>query len=626
MRLFLRAARLAVCAGVVATAAMPACFNAGNGTPPPMATFYYPTGLAVSTGGNVLYAINSDFDLQWNGGTLQSYNLFQIRHDAASLIQTNVKGLPAPGGITQLFIQQPYEYVPGACPGSPPPPTNDLSGIGVPLGEACAPPVDSTKYVQDSAIVGAFATDLQLSAYPYGPQTSTQLPLGTRLFAPVAGNATVTWADVAADDPNSIPPGPLTPSEQSNPLSQPPTFAPFQIDCGTRVDSRCSDTNETGNNPVSLGNTRNATLPGEPFGLAQSQDATALVVTSETSTETSLLTSGMPTETAFYPQPTMQFVLPNMPNGGVGVTAVPHDPLAGQPLCELVGDQAGCVRQAFLQTSRQSAELDLLRYYDDDGSCLPATCVPTGVTTGAAVYRPFLEKERAYTITSNGSGTDFRGAAIDISNRLQCKATATNSAELQACAQLSARLFIASRTPPSIVVGKVGFVADDGTFDPDQVTIIGNVSVAVGASRLYLAPIAVTSEIDDKPHYQMMLFVVCFDSNEIWVYNVEDLDSPTTAIPYDVIVTGTGPYAMAFDPFSIEDAATGAVVPIDPRQPASLGLTRYRFAYVASFTHSYVQLIDLLQPKAGDESLNTFGSVVYTLGKPVPPKGSGQGQ
>ena len=70
--------------------------TAGGGTAPPTNSFYFPTGLAVSKGGNVLYAINSDFDLQWNGGTLQSYDLFQIRQDTAALIQANLSGSNTP--------------------------------------------------------------------------------------------------------------------------------------------------------------------------------------------------------------------------------------------------------------------------------------------------------------------------------------------------------------------------------------------------------------------------------------------------------------------------------------------------------------------------------------------------
>ena len=69
-------------------------------------------------------------------------------------------------------------------------------------------------------------------------------------------------------------------------------------------------------------------------------------------------------------------------------------------------------------------------------------------------------------------------------------------------------------------------------------------------------------------------------------------------------------------PFSLQDVATNAAVPADPR--SSTGLLQYRFAYVASFTQSYVQMIDLDQTATGGE---TFEHIVYTLGKPTPPKG-----
>jgi len=41
-----------------------ACYQSGDGVAPPPNSFYFPVGLAVSRGGNVLYAANSDFDLQ----------------------------------------------------------------------------------------------------------------------------------------------------------------------------------------------------------------------------------------------------------------------------------------------------------------------------------------------------------------------------------------------------------------------------------------------------------------------------------------------------------------------------------------------------------------------------------
>src|SRR5580698_10284476 len=116
-------------AGALASVA-PACYSGGGGTAPPTNSFYYPVGLAVSRGGNVLYAANSDFDLQWNGGTLQSYDLHQIRRDSVLTIAD-------PTNPNIPYISRPAA---GACPTQQP--TNQTEGNPVPIlrGQACAPP------------------------------------------------------------------------------------------------------------------------------------------------------------------------------------------------------------------------------------------------------------------------------------------------------------------------------------------------------------------------------------------------------------------------------------------------------------------------------------------------------
>jgi hypothetical protein len=53
-------------------------------------------------------------------------------------------------------------------------------------------------------------------------------------------------------------------------------------------------------------------------------------------------------------------------------------------------------------------------------------------------------------------------------------------------------------------------------------------------------------------------------------------------------------------------------------------LRTYRYAYVASFTQSYLQVIDLdnePQPDSGLAGSSTFESIVFTVGNPTPPKG-----
>src|SRR5690242_5729950 len=97
MRLHSRAGQGLLGAALVG-ALMPACYSAGSGGGPPPDGFYFPVGLAVARDGDlhdatapmVLYVVNSDFDLQFNGGTLQSYDLRRLRRDAAQLVTTNL--------------------------------------------------------------------------------------------------------------------------------------------------------------------------------------------------------------------------------------------------------------------------------------------------------------------------------------------------------------------------------------------------------------------------------------------------------------------------------------------------------------------------------------------------------
>jgi hypothetical protein len=256
------------------------------------------------------------------------------------------------------------------------------------------------------------------------------------------------------------------------------------------------------------------------------------------------------------------------------------------------------------------------------------------------------------------------------------------SAEFLKCGQLPARVFIGSRSPPSVIYGEIGgaSLASDGTVDPDQLRLLSSVPVGdqQGVSRLYLAPI-----VDSKGHYALKLFVVLFDASTVWVFDPETIANlRQSATPEAVLTTGPGPFAMAFDPFCtglvdtsgnllptpldpaapkndclrygplsdvavsevaemlIEqgslDPAKAYLVPSDPPPSAghtagvSLGLRAYRFGYLATFTNSYLQVIDLddalLLPHGAPAlpmpTQDTFESIVFTLGKPTPPLGS----
>ena len=582
-----------------------ACYSAGNGVAPPPNDFYFPVGLAVSRGGTVLYAANSDFDLQWNGGTLQAYDLHQIRRDAVATIAD-------PTNPNVPYVQRP---APGACPSQPP--TSQVEGDPTPTlrGQTCAPPVSSESYVRDSAVIGAFATDLQLS------------PGGSRVFVPVRGDASLTWANVGVDDPNTAPPPGATKS----------TYAPFALDCGTRdSDNRCDAAHHAGQNPYEPGNTRNLTMPGEPFGMAFSDDGTAIAITHQSTQETSLFATGLteiaptatndpnastlpPTEAPNPVNPSLQFVLEGVALGGNGIASIPHDPDAF-PACVL-GTDPTCLtppRPAFLQTSRASAEMDLLRYYTDEGGGVaPPSATPS------SIHRPFLIEENKFDLTVNSLGTDSRGIVIDPTPRIQCKiavapaggsrTAADVASDLETCARLPARVFFVNRAPDTLVVGEIGetSVQGDGTYDPDKLVIYKNIPISPGGSRLYLAPIVAADG-----RYSLRLFIVCFDSALVYVLDPDTMQMENVIRVGDV--GGVGPFAMAFDPFTLEDVARRLPVQQDPRDP-DLDLKRYRFAYLASFTQSFVQVLDLDGSRT-DKS--TFEQVVFNLGVPTAPKGS----
>ncbi len=583
-------------AGIVA-----ACYQAGSGSAPPGKILYFPVGVDVSKGGNVLYVANSDFDLQYNGGTIQSYDLNHIRRDVLLAIAN-----PADPNLPLMRpAQAPGQPGDNPCtnpdgtPALPPVYRTDGTGERQPLGETCAPPVDSTKYVKATVTIGAFATDLQVQrceALPaagvdtrFDRETSCDFA-GQRLFVPVRGDASVTWVGLTVDDPSVAP---AADGSDGKPASE------FSLDCGAETNNgHCNGLHSAGNSGTEPANTRNVTMPGEPFGMAQSQDGQALVITHQTDTKASLFTTGGRNE-----NPAIEYVLDGLPIGGNGVVAIPHDRALA-----CVDDTCKSPRPAFLWTTRASPEVHRLRYYSDDGT----TATPT-------LARPFLLDEAKFPVAASSAGTDSRGMVIDRSPRLACKAKVRATvkpadesnpafvAQMQACARTPARIFIANRSPAALLVGELGGAADDGSYDADRFTLFGNVPLSSGPSKVYLAPV-----VDQDGNYALRVFIVCFDSATLFIY---DPDAQRMEASFRV---APGPFAMAFDPFDMEDVASRTKVPVDPRH-LTTGLLRYRFAYLASFTESFIQVIDLDNSRTDK---TTFELPVFTLGAPTLPKGT----
>jgi len=580
--------------GLTGLASAPACYNTGDGTPPPADQFYFPVGLSVSHGGTVLYAVNSDFDLQYNAGTIQSFDLRLMRQHVLLAIANPAD--PA------LPLVRPAS---GSCPSDPALTKTGGSTNRQPLGETCAPPVDPRAYIRDSTLIGAFATTMLLSRLP-GDMTvqatkttadDPALPIGNssndRLFMPVRGSATLTWASITRDDFASAP----TPTDTKA------TYAPFQIRCGQSATGRCDRFHAVGEDTAEEGNTRGITMPGEPFAAAQSEDGTSIVITHQTNNNATLFSTGLSrdrNDTADdRPYPAIKFIAPNLPIGGSGISAIPHDldAFLGQPL----------PRPSYVETSRALASLSLLRQYPDEQG-----------GTDPNISRPFLDVEGAFTLAATASGVDSRDVKIDTTPRLGCKArvaavnTATGrtqavrDAEIQACARKPARVFVANRSPAALLVGTIGATTGvEGNYDPDALSITSSFPISDGPSKIYLAPV-----VEKDGAYALRVFVVCSDSSTIYVFD------PDANVLENVIRVGSAPFAMAFDPFSLDDVARHVQVPIDTRDG---NIRRFRFAYVASFTQSFVQILDL---DNAVPNTSTYEQIVYTLGTPTDPKGT----
>ena len=147
--------------------AMPACMPDTGGVDPPSDRLIYPVGLATTPNDQFLLAVNSNFDLKYNAGTLVALDL--------SILDQHLAASP--------------------------------DGDGLVYGTACGDDGVSTTsrdgqycFVDDGALIredetlrlGAFASDLQLT------------PAGDRAVIPVRGDRAILLVDVDEDGPDVL--------------------------------------------------------------------------------------------------------------------------------------------------------------------------------------------------------------------------------------------------------------------------------------------------------------------------------------------------------------------------------------------------------------------------------------
>ncbi len=509
-----------------------ACVPAGDGVSPPPERIYFPVGLAVDESAEWLYVVNSDFDLQFNQGTVQSFELDRLRElvpvscitdaDCATGRRCDTEPSEANGERASYFCVDDS----GANAGKPcgAGAENSPSDTALAPGRCASispssPPDGGPSLIAQSVEISAFGTDALLTRRP------DDAPAGPpgRLFIPVRGDGTLHWLD--AED--------------------------GRLECGQSEDGRCDSRHRISESGAD-DNGDVTDLPTEPFGITATSDGRVLAVTHQTTGKVSAFINDWDAD------PRLEVVESGLPTRPIGIAALP------------LSASDDDYRASFLVAFRTSPVVDLLRFFDD------------GALSGDPENaRPVLVDVDSAVIATNSLGFDSRGIAVDGARRTAAQsACAGDAACLEDAAAEPLDVYVANRTPPSLVLGHT-LRADGPSGTTDVPSFYDNVPLTAGPSRVILGH--VTNEAGER---ESRVFVLCFDSGIIFIYD------PTRRRIETEIFTGRGPYSMAFD----EQRA---------------------LTYVGHFTDSFIGVVSLDQ-----RFPRTYGTMITTIGVPTPPRAS----
>jgi hypothetical protein len=518
-------------------------------------------GLALDKDASHLFIVNSDFDLQYNAGTVESWDLEALAahlphactSDAecvdAGLVSDNGEPLVAcdlasredgHGAVPSGWCVDAVEFKP--CPYSGEI-TEDRRQIYPGRCNALDPArlgvhVDGVK-------IGAFATDVVYRARP-GDADNTG-----RLFIPVRGDATLHWIDVNEGG---------------------------QLSCGQAVaDGACSDDHRRGDDPAAE-NTRGAAMLPEPFGIDASESGDWVMISNQASFAVGLFQNHWGSGDGYDNGPLYQYTYPfSLPAQPMGVTAVPR----------AKATPASADLPEFLVGFRGAAVVELLRVYPDAESSPP---------------RPYVKAPVGQPITTNANGADSRGMAVDAAARKKLEAAcAARFAVEPACAddfgacdgvaaeygecltQAAAEpldVLVTNRAPSSLLVGETrNLIASVGTYDVPAFQ--ATVPLSYAPSRVVVGDVT-----NGDGELERRAFAISFESRRVLIYDLERQRVETE------IVTGRGPHAIVID-------------------------SKRRLAYVAHFTDSYIGVVDLDQRHPA-----TYGVMIASVEPPVAPRAS----
>jgi hypothetical protein len=473
------------------------CFKPDDGREPPLDRIYFPTGIALSPDGDRLYLANSDWDLQFNAGSVQVYDAARLRSllpvacesDAdCTVAGQRCDSLPSDDGSGSE--RAPTYWCIEAASDDP------CAGLGVQAnGErltspGLCSPFDARSLLLGSVSVGAFATDLIYRSNPAG---------GGRLFVPVRSDATLHWMDVAGDAVES---------------------GRAEIDCGQGSSGECDERHRRGNAPEESTEAGDE-LPIEPFGVDASVDGTAIVVTHQTEGRVSLFVNDWAEP---LDGPRLSHILGGLPARPVVVTAIPVPEAAR--LDRLTATRAFGYRPGFWLAFRGNPFVLLLRYFDSIDS-------PDGT--------PFLETAFADRLNTTAQ-SDVRGLAADPSRRAECEAgCASDMTCLATCSGIALDVYLSnsnayiSNVPASLLIGHSTSIRR-AAVPNDRLEVSDVVAIDSGPSRTVVGQVR-----GESGELERRVFITSFDGRSITIY-----DPDAGAIEARVL-TGRGPAALAID-------------------------------------------------------------------------------
>lgn len=473
------------------------CYDPGQGVEPPLRQMYFPVGLATSPGATRLFVVNSDFDLQFNGGSLQSLDLERIRSLVPKRCTSDAdcaegKRCDLDDSRWCVDASGPFAGEPCGAFGEKTASQRLLAPGRCGYVHTTKPQDGGTSLVVDAVGISAFATDVVYRARPGDAP-------GGRLFVPTRGDATLHYIETIDDSPGSDPVG-------------------FELECGQRGnDGDCSDVFRKGDDPDEE-NTRGLRMPAEPFGIAATPNAEGIVITHQTEGAASLFVNNEADwgdgVTNFGAGPRLEFVLGGLPTRAIGVAAIPEP--------AVVDAAALDYQPGFLVTFRDAPVIHLLRFFDDEAS---------------QPERPFLANAGAAPLDATSINIDSRGIAIAQGQRRACEESCAADAVdcLTQCAGIPLSVFVAHRTPASLLVAETRVNAS-ATASDDLPKFHLSVGMPLGPSRVVIGEV-----IDQQGQRAERVFLISFDQRKIAIVDPEFPDYP------DFVETGRGPHSLLVD-------------------------------------------------------------------------------